>query len=98
MLLAVVDANSRFMLVDIGAAGRNSDSTLFISSPIRRYLESSASEIPGPAQLNNVGEVPYVILADGGFGLSDYVLTPFPAPTTNTADRATFNTHLSRFV
>jgi hypothetical protein len=44
------------------------------------------------------GEVSYVILADGGFGLSDYVLNPFPTPTTNTPERANFNTHLSRFV
>ena len=96
--MAVVDANSQFILVDIGAAGRNSDSSLFLSSPIRRYLENNDSEMPAPAQLDNVGEVPYVILADGGFGLSDYVLTPFPTPTTNTPERANFNTHLSRFV
>jgi hypothetical protein len=84
------------LLVDIGAAGRNSDSSLFLSSPIKRYLEGNASEIPSPEQLANVGEVPYVILADGGFGLSDYVLTPFPVPTTNTPERANFNTQLSR--
>lgn len=84
------------MLVDIGAAGRNSDSSLFRTSPIRRYLENEASGIPAPQQLGNVGEVPYVILADGGFGLSEYVLTPFPVPTTTTREKANFNTHLSR--
>lgn len=84
------------MLIDVGAAGRNSDSSLFLNSPIRRYLESSASEIPAPSQLTNVGQVPYVILADGGFGLSDYILTPFPVPSTNSIDRSNFNIHLSR--
>lgn len=84
------------MLIDVGAAGRNSDSSLFLSSPIRRYLESDASELPAPTQLDNIGEVPYVILADGGFGLNDYVLTPFPRPSTNTEARSNFNTQLSR--
>jgi len=97
-MLAVVDSSSRFLLVDIGSAGRNSDSTLFLSSPIRRYIESGQAELPEPEQLGTVGQVPYVILADGGFGLSEYLLTPFPVPTTNTPQRAYYNTRLSRYV
>jgi hypothetical protein len=95
-MLAVVDANSRFLLVDIGAAGRNSDSGLFLNSPIKRYLESPAAEIPALQQLGHAGRVPYVILGDGGFGLSEYIMTPFPVRTTNTPARTTYNTRLSR--
>ena len=86
------------MLIDIGSAGRSSDSFLFRSSPIRRYLESDASELPAPEQLGNVGEVPYMILADDRFGLSDYILTPFPELSTDSIERTNFNTHLSKLV
>ena len=95
-MLAVVDANSRFLLIDVGAAGCNSDSSLFITSPIKRYIESGNAEIPNPEQLGQIGEVPYVILGDGGFGLKEYMMTPFPMRTNNTPARNVYNTRLSR--
>lgn len=96
-MLAVVDSDCRFIMVDIGAAGRNSDSTLYMTSAIRRFLESDRAEIPRAQRLDPVGEVPYVILGDGGFALSDYLLTPFPVPSTNTEERSYFNLRLSRY-
>jgi len=94
-MLAVVDANARFLLIDVGAAGRNSDSSLYLNSPIRRFLESNASGIPQPQNLERVGQLPYVILADGGFGLRNYMMTPFPDRTNNSRGRNRYNIHLS---
>ena len=69
MLLAVADSESRFLAVDIGASGRNSDSTLWISSSLRIFLESPEANLPP----NQEGELPYVFLGDGGFGCTDLV-------------------------
>lgn len=95
-MLAVVDAHSRFLLVDIGSAGRHSDSSLYMSSPIKRYFESGAAELPPPQQLGNVGRVPFVVLADGGFGLSEYVMIPFQQRAADTPAKRRYNTRLSR--
>lgn len=94
-MLAVVDANARFMLIDVDAGGRNSDSSLYLTSPIRRYLESNAARIPQPQNLGQVGQLPYVILADGGFGLRDYMMTRFQARSNNSQARNRYNNHLS---
>uniref|UniRef100_A0A915EJW1 DDE Tnp4 domain-containing protein n=1 Tax=Ditylenchus dipsaci TaxID=166011 RepID=A0A915EJW1_9BILA len=73
VLLAIADAESRFIAVDIGASGRNSDSTLWISSPLRMFLESEEASLPA----NQEDMLPYVFLGDGGFGCTDLIMTPF---------------------
>jgi len=95
VMLAVVDANALFLLIDVGAGGRNSDSSLYLNSPIRRFLESDDSGSPQPQDLGQVGQLPYVLLADGGFGLRDYMMTPFPDRTNNSQIRNRYNVHLS---
>jgi hypothetical protein len=86
------------LLVDVGAAGRNSDSSLYLTSPIRQFLEGPNSGIPHEEELGEVGRVPFVILADGGFGIRNYMMTPFTARTANTPERVLYNTRLSRLV
>uniref|UniRef100_A0A915E7H4 DDE Tnp4 domain-containing protein n=1 Tax=Ditylenchus dipsaci TaxID=166011 RepID=A0A915E7H4_9BILA len=92
VLLAIADAESRFIAVDIGAAGRNSDATLWISSPIRAFMESPAANLPPVG----VDGLPYVILGDGGFGCTDLIITPFTEVSANTNERIVFNERLSR--
>uniref|UniRef100_A0A915CR66 MADF domain-containing protein n=2 Tax=Ditylenchus dipsaci TaxID=166011 RepID=A0A915CR66_9BILA len=76
VLLALCDAHCRFLAVDIGASGRQSDSGLYTSSQIRRFLESAEAGVPAAVPLGVIGPMPYVVLADGGFGLRDYMMTP----------------------
>jgi len=95
-MLAIVDSNSRFLFVDIGAAGRNSDSSLYMTSAIKRYLESEEAQIPEPQQLGRVGRMPFIILADGGFAINEYMMTPFQTRSANTPERIFYNTRLSR--
>lgn len=54
-------------------------------------------KIFGMEQLENVRQVPYIILADGGFGLSDYLTMPFLVPTTTTIERSYNAIRLSLF-
>ncbi|WKX89805.1 hypothetical protein Q1695_009004 [Nippostrongylus brasiliensis] len=57
VLLALVDANYRCIIYDLGASGRSSDAGIFLSSPMKTYLEEHESEFPPPIQVGNVGKV-----------------------------------------
>uniref|UniRef100_A0A915DN11 DDE Tnp4 domain-containing protein n=1 Tax=Ditylenchus dipsaci TaxID=166011 RepID=A0A915DN11_9BILA len=92
VLLAIADAESRFLMVDIGASGRNSDSTLWISSPLRNFLESPEAALP----LNEEGSLPFIFLGDGGFGCTDLVVTPFTDRGADSQEKIAFNGRLSR--
>uniref|UniRef100_A0A915D3W0 DDE Tnp4 domain-containing protein n=1 Tax=Ditylenchus dipsaci TaxID=166011 RepID=A0A915D3W0_9BILA len=92
VLLAIADAESRFIAVDVGASGRNSDSTLWISSTLRSFLESPEADLPPSEE----GMLPYVFLGDGGFGCTDLIMTPFTDRGADTHEKIAFNGRLSR--
>uniref|UniRef100_A0A915EBT1 DDE Tnp4 domain-containing protein n=1 Tax=Ditylenchus dipsaci TaxID=166011 RepID=A0A915EBT1_9BILA len=92
VLLAIADAESRFLMVDVGASGRDSDSTLWISSPLRNFLGSPEAALPP----NEEGSLPFIFLGDGGFGCTDLVLTPFTDRGADSQEKIAFNGRLSR--
>ncbi|WKY01838.1 hypothetical protein Q1695_015669 [Nippostrongylus brasiliensis] len=53
VLLALVDANYRCILYDLGASGKNSDAGIFLSSPMKTFLEERDKEFP--VQLGTLG-------------------------------------------
>lgn len=80
-LMALVDAEYRFIMVDIGAYGSNADSTIFANSEFgRMYLEQPwALNIPNESPLpQQSSPVPYVIIADEGFALKASIMRPYP--------------------
>jgi hypothetical protein len=95
VLLAVVDANYCFVLIDVGAYGRNSDGGIFSSSHFGRALEDGSLSLPAPSQLEPVGHVPHVIVGDEAFPLKPYLMRPFPGRGL-TAEERIFNYRLSR--
>ena len=65
--MALVDANYRFIFVDIGNYGSNADGTEL--------------DVPGPKPLPNapeLGNVPHVIVADEVFPLKPNIMRPYP--------------------
>lgn len=112
-MLALVGADYKFLIIDVGSAGRNSDSGLYQSSEVffylenlliinnskmRTFLEGGNGQIPNPSVFParpDVGLLPYVILADGGFALKPYMMRPFTEASCNTPAKRTFNTRLS---
>jgi hypothetical protein len=61
-------------------------------------LESPEAGIPPPVALIPPRLFPYHLLADGGFGLSDYVLTPFTMRSADTDAKRYYNHRLSRYI
>lgn len=70
MLLALVDADYKFIYVDIGCNGRISDDGVFKNSTLGQALEQNDLNIPAASPLAG-RDTPshYVIVADDAFPL-----------------------------
>ncbi|KAK5648040.1 hypothetical protein RI129_002932 [Pyrocoelia pectoralis] len=90
-LLAIADANYKFIMVDIGAAGRLSDGGVFRRSNLGKGFEQSRFNVPEPE--NNL---PYVLVGDEAFPLTTYLMRPFPRRGHLDLTRKVFNYRLSR--
>jgi len=96
VLLAVVDSDYKFIYVDVGSFGKDSDSTIFKNSSFGTLLANESLHIPRPSQLPNTNEtVPYVFVGDEAFGLSKNVLRPY-AGRNLSEKKKIFNYRLSR--
>ena len=79
--MALVDANRRFIYVDIGCNGRISDGGVFSNTSLNDLLENPTNplNIPRPKPLPGcTTPIPYFIVADDAFPLSDYIMKPYP--------------------
>lgn len=96
VLLALVDANYKFLFIDVGCKGRISDGGVFNRSPLSNALEQNTLNIPPPRPLPGTNiETPLVILADDAFALKTYIMKPFNFRGQDRAEHI-FNYRLSR--
>lgn len=78
VLLALVDANYKFIAVDVGSYGRNSDGGIFANSTLGISLANNKLNVPGDKPLTQNGEpLPHVIVGDEAFPLKPYLLRPY---------------------
>lgn len=93
VLLALVDAQLRFIYVDVGTNGRVSDSGVWNKCSLKHHLDKGTLNIPPPAPLPGTQDkFPFVIVGDGGFSLSEKLLMPYPKPQcTGMINRRIFN-------
>lgn len=97
VLFAVVDADYKFIYIDVGAYGKECDSTIFQNSSLFEHLEQNQIQLPHPEPISSTRSVdmPYVFVADEAFGLSSYIMRPYSGKNLPTAKRV-FNYRLSR--
>ncbi|XP_052409286.1 uncharacterized protein LOC127953950 [Carassius gibelio] len=98
VLLALVDADYRFLVVDVGSYGSNSDGGIFANSVLGKALRNGTLNVPPPSELPGapeLGKVNHVIVADEAFPLKPYLLRPYPGRRLPT-DKRIFNYRLSR--
>lgn len=97
VLLAVVDPRYQFLVIDVGAYGRQSDSGIFErSSFYRRFIHGKNILPPKPLPGTDI-PIPRVLLGDEGFGLHTYLMRPFPKTTiVKDTKKKKFNERLSR--
>jgi len=98
VLLALVDAHYRFITIDVGSYGRNSDGNVFAKSALGKALENDTLDVPPDTPIEDNGDpMPYVIVADEAFPLKPYLMRPYSRVTLGGNEgNKIFNYRLSR--
>lgn len=96
VLQAVVDADYKYIFIDVGNYGHNSDDGTFLNSSLYKALQLKLLKIPKPSLLQNSSTtMPYFFVSDGAYSLSDNFIKPYPKKNL-TAENKIFNKRLSR--
>ena len=102
VLMALVDADYRFIYIDVGNYGSNGDSGIFKNSSLGEAFTGQLLDIPGPKRLPGYpegGALPHCIVADEAFPLRMDLMRPYPRGKKKNRlpyDKSIFNYRLSR--
>lgn len=96
VLLAIVDANHKFIYIDVGAFGKESDSTIFENSPFYMKLQNNDLNIPGSQPLPGTDnpKMHFTFIGDEAFSLSPKIMRPYSGKVLSDTKRI-FNYRLS---
>jgi len=102
VLMAVSDANYKFIFVDVGAYGCEGDSSIFQKSDFCKSIESGSLALPRAKAISpfssNTLEDPvmnHFFVGDDAFPLKSYLMKPFPGKNLS-YEQMIFNYRLSR--
>lgn len=96
VLQAVADADYKFIAIEVGGAGRQSDGGTFTASTLYKLLESNAFNVPEPQCFpGSLIVSPCVLIGDEAYPLKTYLMRPYPR-TNLTLEKIAFNERLSR--
>ena len=96
VLMALVDADYKFLNVDCGANGAGSDGGVFSTTVLREALEEGTLGLSPPEPIRP-GErpLPYFIVGDDAFPLKTWLMKPLPLRNM-TKEQRIYNYRLSR--
>nr|XP_054930770.1 uncharacterized protein LOC129386678 [Dermacentor andersoni]XP_054930771.1 uncharacterized protein LOC129386678 [Dermacentor andersoni] len=92
---------SRFLYVEIGHSGSESDHGIFPWSTLQKEIARGTLGLPPPRPVGSEGLLPYFLVGDEAFLLKKYMMRPYPRRTLHedsreTPKRRVFNYRLSR--
>jgi hypothetical protein len=94
--MALVDAEYRFLWVDVGSNGAASDAQIFNSCDLRDSILDESINFPPPEPIvEGYQDVPYYIIGDDAFALRTWMLKPF-SQRGRTREQRIFNYRHSR--
>jgi len=94
--MALVDADYKFIYVNVGASGAGSDGGVFAETDLKATLEDGSIGLPEAEPLpNDVKCMPYYIVGDDAFPLKTWLMKPVPNRNL-TVEQRIFNYRLSR--
>jgi len=97
VLLAIVDAQYKFILCDFGTNGRISDGGVLRNTVFFDKLEHNKLNIPADEIVRNSNKsLPYVFVADDAFPLRTDMIKPFRQADLNTYEKKIYNYRVSR--
>ncbi|XP_039278270.1 protein ALP1-like [Nilaparvata lugens] len=78
VLQGLVDASYKFITVDVGGYGKQSDGGTFLASHLHKFIESEDITFPEPKMVPNTNvQAPFVMLADEAYPLLPHLMTPY---------------------
>ncbi|XP_070385621.1 uncharacterized protein [Dermacentor albipictus] len=100
-LIAVCDAQFRFLYVKIGHSGSDSDGGIFSRSTLQKEIARGTLALPPPRPVGSEGLLPYFLVGDEAFPLKECMMRLYPRLTLHedspeTHRRRFFNYRLSR--
>ncbi|KAJ4932852.1 hypothetical protein JOQ06_029692 [Pogonophryne albipinna] len=98
VLMALVDADYKFLWIDVGSDGSSNDASIYNGSELKEGLESPNNIFNLPEEKSLPGDdvpVPYYIVGDNAFGINKSLMNPFLIRNMEHHDRI-FNYRLSR--
>ncbi|XP_060566998.1 uncharacterized protein LOC132725830 [Ruditapes philippinarum] len=94
--MALVDADYKFLWIDVGGDGYMSDAMIYNNSELRECLSNGSIGFPPPEPLpHDDQDMPYFLLCDDTFGLRTYMMKPFAARNL-TKEQRIYNYRISR--
>lgn len=95
VLQAVSDAEKKFITIEIGAKGKQSDGGTFSSSTLFHLLETKQFNMPPEKELPGTNiKTPHVLIGDEAYPLKTYLMRPFPSKNLDPF-KENFNKRLS---
>jgi hypothetical protein len=96
VLLAICDANYKFLYVDVGRNGRNSDGGVYRESDLKKAIDLNLLQFPPNNYLPNQQlPVPFTFVADDTFPLTKRLMKPYSSRGL-TNEKRIFNYRLRR--
>ena len=96
ILLALCDADYKFLWVDAGTNGSVSDAQLFNDCELRETIEDGSIGFPAADRLpQDYKDMPYFIIGDNAFPLRTWLMKPFSRRNLDDEERI-FNYRVSR--
>lgn len=77
ILLAVVDANYKFLYADVGVPGAQGDAGVWQNSPLQEALENESANLPDHVEVGSGLVLPPVFVADDAFPLGKNLMKPY---------------------
>lgn len=96
VLQGVADSDLKFVAVEVGAYGKESDGGIFSRSQIKRVLSTNTVQLPvtAPPLPGSDIALPYFLIGDAAYPLQPYCMTPISSHLTY--ERRIFNYRHSR--
>lgn len=76
-MLALCDADYKFLYVNIGCNGRVSDGGVFGRSASRSMLNDAEVHLPPNEKIGDNRLLPYTIVVDDAFPLEEHIMKPY---------------------
>ncbi|PIK50928.1 putative nuclease HARBI1 [Apostichopus japonicus] len=98
VLMALVDADCKFLWIDVGSDGSSNDASIYNGSELKEGLERTNNIFNLPKEKSLPGDdvpVPYYIVGDNAFGINKRLMNPFSIRNMEHNERI-FNYRLSR--